>query len=129
MGNRNIKPTPKGYIRRYDKISGRPRMEHNIVWEQHNGPIPTGFQVHHINHIKNDNRIENLELLTPLEHKRLHSGCYKNDKGEWIKPCRLCGTHKSIETEYYKRKDGISPWCRECCITNAIRNKQKRKDG
>lgn len=37
---------------------------HRLVWEAFNGPIPYGFEVNHINEIKDDNRLENLNLLT-----------------------------------------------------------------
>jgi hypothetical protein len=136
MGKRGIKskyglewgsPTKKGYIRAYCSISGRQRMLHNIIWEREYGTIPKGYQVHHKNGIKSDNRIENLELLSALEHKRLHSGCFRNEQGEWIKPCRKCGDEKSIEIDFYKRKNGISPWCKDCCKENATINKRKRK--
>ena len=120
-------PTAKGYIRGYDVNSGRQRMQHNIEWEKHNGSIPEKYQVHHKNGIKSDNRIENLELLSALEHKRLHSGCFRNEQGEWIKPCRKCGDKKPIETNFYKRRDGISPWCKTCCKENAKINKRKRR--
>jgi hypothetical protein len=102
-------------------------MLHNILWEKHNGSIPEGYQVHHKNGIKSDNRIENLELLSALEHKRLHSRCIKNEQGEWVKPCRKCGIEKLIENNFYKRKDGISPWCKDCCKRNATENKRKRR--
>lgn len=111
----------------YHAPSGRHRMEHDVVWEDHNGPIPRGFQVHHKNETKTDNGIENLELLPPLDHKRIHSGCYKNASGGWIKPCCKCGAHKPVAIEYYERHDGISPWCRACCIANAIANKRARR--
>lgn len=124
--NGTIKPTLKGYIRRYHAASKRNRMDHDLVWESHHGSIPKGYQIHHINEIKTDNRIDNLELVDALTHKRLHSGCYLIDE-RWIKPCRKCGSHKPVDTEYYKRSDGISPWCRACVIKNVDTNQRKRK--
>lgn len=41
---------------------------HRIIWEMHNGHIPDGMQIDHINHIRDDNRIENLRLVTNLEN-------------------------------------------------------------
>lgn len=38
---------------------------HRVIWESVHGPIPEGLQVNHINGIKTDNRIANLELVTP----------------------------------------------------------------
>lgn len=39
-----------------------------LVWEVFNGPIPEGMQVNHINEIKTDNRLENLNLMTCKEN-------------------------------------------------------------
>ena len=100
-------------------------MMHNIVWEQYYGSIPKGMQVHHIDHNKLNNDISNLQLVNSLEHKRLHSGCIEKD-GIIYKPCRKCGEYKPIN-DYYKRTNGISPWCKQCCIKNAVENKRRRK--
>lgn len=43
--------------------------EHRYVWEQANGAIPAGWEVHHLNGIKTDNRIENLLAMPTKEHK------------------------------------------------------------
>ena len=83
------------------------------------------MQVHHIDGNKQNNDISNLKLVDSLTHKRMHSGCVEKN-GVLYKPCRKCGVFKPI-TEYYKRKDGISPWCKECCIKNAVENKKRRK--
>ena len=39
-------------------------LAHRVIWEMINGSIPKGMQVDHINHIRNDNRIENLRLVS-----------------------------------------------------------------
>ena len=41
---------------------------HRLVWEAFNGQIPEGLQVNHINEIKADNRLENLNLMTAKEN-------------------------------------------------------------
>ena len=85
--------TSKGYVRNW--YGGRLRMEHDVVWERNFGAIPDGHCVHHIDHNKQNNHISNLQLVTHLEHKRIHAGCELRD-GVWWKPCRACGTLKPL---------------------------------
>jgi hypothetical protein len=54
-------------------ISGKPITTHRKIWILNNGPIPKNYHVHHKNGVKFDNRIENLELISPGEHCALHS--------------------------------------------------------
>lgn len=41
---------------------------HRLVWEAFKGPIPEGMQVNHINEIKSDNRLGNLNLVTAVQN-------------------------------------------------------------
>jgi hypothetical protein len=53
----------------YAKLGdGKEQTVHKIIWEFVNGPIPKGMQINHKNGIKTDNRIENLELVTPKQN-------------------------------------------------------------
>lgn len=53
---------------------------HVYVWEKYNGEIPKGYQIHHINGNKDDNSIENLQMLSSFEHHHGHGIRRDKDK-------------------------------------------------
>lgn len=56
----------KGYLRLTIQTEGKLRsvMAHRVVWEWLKGPIPDGLQINHKDLNKQNNTIDNLELLT-----------------------------------------------------------------
>lgn len=48
-------------------------LEHILIWEQeHNQELPRGWNIHHINGIKDDNRPENLIAIPGSKHTKKH---------------------------------------------------------
>jgi len=116
-----------GYRRMTVPGERRLKMEHVLVWEQHHGRVPPGKELHHVNGDKLDNRIENLQLVTRLEHKRIHSGCVLRD-GVWWKRCRRCALFKPVTDFYhYPGRNGVMGLCKPCCSRSAVEYKRRRR--
>lgn len=83
----------RGYI--VFNYKGKQYRAHRVIWQIHNGDIPSNMEIDHINHDKTDNRIENLRLVDRTENGRNQSRRNDNSSG-------FCGVH------WHKP---LSKWC------------------
>jgi hypothetical protein len=45
---------------------------HRLVWELEHGPVPPGYELHHIDHDKANWRLDNLTMVDRQTHRELH---------------------------------------------------------
>lgn len=69
-GGRKYTMRNTGY---YGATSGDRHLLHRRIWEDANGPIPDGYDIHHRDENKTNNSLENFECLPKAEHTRLYS--------------------------------------------------------
>jgi hypothetical protein len=63
----------KGYVEIRFPGNRRVYLEHRLVMENHIGRKLESFEhVHHKNHNRSDNRINNLKIVSASEHNRIH---------------------------------------------------------
>lgn len=78
-----------GYIEIRFPGGKSPRGEHRIVMERFLGRnLQSSEYIHHKNHNRSDNRIENLQIVSLSEHNRIHKpeecvGWKRNKKGQF----------------------------------------------
>ncbi|EJX4456774.1 MULTISPECIES: HNH endonuclease [Enterobacteriaceae] len=68
-----------GYYR--TKLHGKEIAAHRIVWQLHNGEIPVGMQIDHIDGVRTNNDIENLRLASVSENLQNQKRSSKNTTG------------------------------------------------
>jgi hypothetical protein len=89
--------TSDGYVM-YDSGDGRPQYVHRLVAEEIlSRDLKPGEVVHHINGRPNDNRVENLCVLSDRAHNQYH------DWYDWIR--EHYGVFPRRETQLRKLKD------------------------
>lgn len=57
----------------YGATEGDRGLLHRHMWEATNGPIPDGYDIHHLDESKTNNTLSNFECLPKAEHTRLYS--------------------------------------------------------
>jgi hypothetical protein len=62
-----------GYGRRWDPVAKRPRGAHVMAWEAVHGPVPPGFDVHHVCETRACVEQTHLHLVAHDQHPKLHA--------------------------------------------------------
>lgn len=69
----------KGYL--VVCLNGKTHMVHRVIWEMHNGPIPDGHQIDHIDHDRTNNLLSNLRAVCVTTNNRNSSKRADNQSG------------------------------------------------
>lgn len=78
---------------------------HRYVWEFYNGKIPEGYEIHHKDLNRNNNKIENLECISTSDHRKLHADLLTDEQREW-KRNNLAENARPKASEWHKSEEG-----------------------
>ena len=122
---------PNGYFKCEHKHGGT--YMHRDVWEYHNQrKVPGGYHIHHKNHDRSDNSIENLVLISKKAHAHYHfierHGADKTQLLNWLTAAQAAAGkwHKSDAGRAWHRAHALAQWetpkpitanCAHCCQT------------
>lgn len=95
-------------------------------------PLQPGEEVHHIDGDKKNNAPDNLMVVDPETHRRIHHGWIKTDTG-WSKVCPGCKQLLAVNESNFNRRHSHlekGEWvcrCKECGLKSRRAWKEKRK--
>lgn len=123
-GKRFTRDDKTGYYLGTTKENGKRQRLHRYIWEYYNGEIPKGYDIHHKDHNKDNNELDNLELISKSQHSRLHCQELTEEqkqkrKENFEKNARpkAIEWHKSVEAKEWHKK--------HYKISLALRQKEK----
>lgn len=102
------------------KYRNRYAYEHHVVYWKTYGRVPkNGEMIHHKNHNRHDNKISNLVLMTPSEHRLTHSdGRVMLDL--------ICGFCKKLFIREKRTVQFKRSYCSKKCQHNSLVGRTRR---
>ena len=79
---------------------------HRFVWEENNGVIPKGYEIHHIDFNKSNNHISNLIMLSKKEHLEIHSKSLTDQQRQFRRD-NMNNVARPKAIEWHKSKEGL----------------------
>lgn len=108
-----------GYIRYY--VGGKAMFrEHQYVAQAAYG-IPDGYYVHHIDHKRLNNRADNLAVMSPAEHGRLHALRPRSERVRLT--CPVCDAQ--FVTTRHRHEQRNKTYCSDLCRGIASRKVER----
>ena len=71
--------------KKYHYNSSLRKHLHQYVWEKEHGPIPKGYEIHHIDGNTMNNDITNLMMVTIKEHKEIHANNISEERMDYLR--------------------------------------------
>lgn len=87
---------------------------HRAVWEASNGPIPPGWEVHHIDGDRNNNEISNLVCMRRTDHHDKHREVRESEEFR-----KQASTKRK---EWWSKQPDVEGTCPECGRTFALKS-------
>lgn len=119
-------PGPYYRANNWNRKKHGPSNLHRAVWTYYRGEIPEGFNVHHIDGDRTNNKLSNLELIGHADHSRMHA-FERHKNGTLRPPGQLCRDNAADELRHrpkaWFKKNGKAAWktrvwhdliCTEC---------------
>lgn len=123
------KDKKSGYYLSTKKIGTSRIRLHRYMWQKYYGEIPKGFEIHHKDENKDNNEIENLELLTKDKHLAWHGENAPDGlKAKWIDNLNEARSaaakwhkskegkewHSEMQKQAWKKREPIKYKCKNC---------------